>query len=314
MSNSVYGTDSSITGKLTISGDLRNKNKIINSVSTPSLGNGETNISTGLKDYYVTLTNPLSETIVLDTQSIKTATLNSGNPSYSGYADYPVKLTVTLPQITTIGMTVNFIKNNVLSIVTFKTLNSDIIVRQGTENQSIVLLSFYNTSIQLIGLNTTKWLVNDLSLPPNISNPVGSIITMPVQNLPNGYLYCDGTQYHNSNYPNLYIVLLDKYILASDNITAPYFRVPNFNNGSFLRGCGGNAEVIGTQQSDNIKTHTHNTLFYRFNKGSSGGTNVISDLISENAGNTTVTSAVNTAGSPNETRPVNYAVYYCIKY
>ena len=314
MSNSVYSTDSSISGKLTISGNLQNKNKIINSVSTPSLGTGETNISTGLIDYYVTLTNPLSETIVLDTQSIKTAILNSGNPYYTGFADYPVKLTVTLPPITSIGMTVNFIKNNVLSIVTFKTLNSDRIVRQGTENQSIVLLSFYNTSIQLIGLNTTKWLVNDLSLPPKISNPVGSIITMPVQNLPNGYLYCDGTQYHNSNYPDLYLVLLNKYFLANDLTTSPYFRVPNFNNGSFLRGCGGNSEVIGKQQGENIRTHTHSTLFYRFNKGSSGGTHVISDLPTEKAGNTTVTSDMNTAGLPDETRPVNYAVYYCIKY
>ena len=41
---------------------------------------------------------------------------------------------------------------------------------------------------------------------------------------------------------------------------------------------------------------------------------MISDLSTGNLGSTVVTSATNTAGSPDETRPLNYAVHYSIKY
>ena len=327
MSNSVYGKDSTINGNINISGNLQNKNKVFNTDSFPSLGNGARNLTTDIIDYSVTLSNPLAETIVLDTATIKQATLtefpnypwviantvnyqNSMPPSspYPEYSDYPVKLLVTLPAITT-GITVNFIKNNVLSVVTFETSNSDRIIRYGTEYQAIKLLSFYNTSIQLIGLSNNKWVVNDLSLPPQISNPAGSIITMSVSNLPKGYLACDGLKYPLVNYPDLYDVIGFTYGRLNN-----YFYVPNFNNGSFLRGIGDKSLSIGSQQSDNIKTHTHSTTYYYRSLGGSTSEGLSNEPATNNPTTTTMVSQTNTAGSPDETRPMNYAVYYCIKY
>ena len=326
MSYSSYSTDSNIIGKLTISGDLQNKNKIFNTVSSPSLGDGARNLNTDIKDYSVTLINPLSETIVLDTALIKQATLDeyssyswvienypNGSPPaapYDEYYNYPVKLLVTLPAITT-GITVNFIKNNVLSIVTFATPNSDRIIRYGTEYQAIQLLSFYNTSIQLIGLSNNRWIVNDLTLPPQISNPVGSIITMSTSFLPNGYLECNGKLYPRVNYPDLFDVIQNKYGQFNN-----YFRVPNFNDGSFLRGYKNGITLdIGSQQSDNIKRHTHSTKYTLRAVGSSNKlalTEYVSGTVA--ADTKIIDSSNNTWEAPDETRPINYAVYYYIKY
>jgi hypothetical protein len=92
--------------------------------------------------------------------------------------------------------------------------------------------------------------------------------------------------------------------------------LPNFNNGSFLRGFGGNSLAIGTQQGENIKTHTHSTTFQRYQRGSSTGARAIGLEGTSTDVPPTIdgVSATNTAGSPDETRPINYAVYYCIKY
>jgi len=310
---SSYGTDSNITGKLTISGDLQNKNKVFNTYSSPSLGNGVQNPDTGIKDYFVTLSNPLAETIVLDTATIKQATVDEPPAGlvYNEYGNYPVKLLVTLPEITT-GIIVNFIKNNVLSVVSFTTTTTTSkIIRYGTEYQTIQLLSFYNTSIQLIGLSNNKWVVNDLSLPPQISNPVGSIITMSCSTIPTGYLECNGSLCYKLNYPDLYAVIGNTYGQLNN-----YFKVPNFNNGSFLRGYKSNiTNNLGVQQPDNIRTHSHPSNYYVRQQGGSGYA-VLSHTLGTGGtnGTTTVDSSNNAAGIPDETRPMNFAVYYCIKY
>jgi microcystin-dependent protein len=246
----------------------------------------------------VTLTFPLEEQIVI-------------RPTSTTYIELP------LITANSLGMSFNFITNSTSYAIWFSTQGTDNIIKNGytTGNSSTVLLGNNGvTALQLscIELNTGVYSWCFLSsLPERVSNPPGTIITMAVQSTPLGYLACDGGSYSFGGvYSNLYQVIGTTY--GSSGLGT--FKVPNFNNGSFLRGVGGNSAVIATQQQDNIKTHTHNTTFYRFNNGSGGSHTVIGDLSTGSSGSTVVTSATNTAGSPDETRPINYAVHYCIKY
>lgn len=247
----------------------------------------------------ITLDFPLEETIVIRPTAV---------------------MFIELPLITanSLGMSFNFITNSTAYAIWFESQGTDNIIKNGytTGNTSTVVLgSIGITSVQMTCLELSTGVYTwsfFSSLPEKVTNPPGTIITMSVQSTPNGYLTCNGGSYTGSGiYANLYAVIGTTY--GTNGVGT--FKVPNFNNGSFLRGVTGNAGAIGTQQQDNIKTHTHNTTFYRFNNGSGGGsTDVISDLATGSVGSTVVSSAVNTAGSPDETRPINYAVYYCIKY
>lgn len=307
---SYYGKDA------TINGQLRINNKLYNQVNIPTLTLTSTDTN-NISYYSVTLPNPLAETTVIDTDGIMAPI----------WPNNPVQVLVILPHVyaETLGMTFNFIKTNVKSSVTFKTddtINEQIITQSytggTTGTDTATLLKSNITSMQLIvlsvGVGRSKWVVINSSLPPQISNPVGSIITMPVNSLPEGYLYCNGAYYANIYYPDLYAVIGYTYGKINDN-----FYVPNFNNGSFLRGYkNGKTANIGSQQSDNIKTHTHTSIFYRTQSGGASGARAIGldagGGYNENPQTITNTSYNNTADSIDETRPINYAVYYCIKY
>ena len=91
------------------------------------------------------------------------------------------------------------------------------------------------------------------------------------------------------------------------------FNVPNFNNGSFLRGFGGNSAAIGTQQDENIKTHTHN-FTYQVPTNIGSGSSARACEVATSGYATTIATQSNTAGSPDETRPKNFAILYYIKY
>jgi microcystin-dependent protein len=99
------------------------------------------------------------------------------------------------------------------------------------------------------------------------------------------------------------------------------FNVPNFQ-GCFLRGVGGNSYGVGTQQQDGAPNITAGNISNTFqgstangaayNSGmrgapNSGGTNW--DLIHFDASRSN-----SKYGSASEIRPINYAVYYYIKY
>ena len=106
------------------------------------------------------------------------------------------------------------------------------------------------------------------------------------------------------------------------------FNVPNFNNGSFLRGfSSGVSAPIGTLQSQSVQTHTHDIKFgyNQAYQGTEGGYNAYSSTAPNynnpggtagnlGAGRVTTATELSTSGSPNETRPLNHAVYFCIKY
>jgi microcystin-dependent protein len=131
---------------------------------------------------------------------------------------------------------------------------------------------------------------------------------MSVATIPPGYIPCDGTLYNTFSYVDLFAVIGHTY--GSSGGT---FNVPNFNaSGSFLRGSGGNASAIGTNQQDAVKDHTHSVTYDGVSRRSSASTTVTS--IATSGLPTTVTTSNHNLTSSTETRPINYAVYYCIKY
>jgi len=109
-------------------------------------------------------------------------------------------ISLTLPAITAnaLGMSFNFITNSLTFTTVFISNGSNTIVRNGSVSgqSNIFLLGNGITSTQLtrLELNTGvySWVVVNSSLPQNISNPVGTIITMPVSTLLSRYLACDG--------------------------------------------------------------------------------------------------------------------------
>jgi microcystin-dependent protein len=245
-----------------------------------------------------TLTFPLEENIIIN---------SAGNT------------TITLPLINStnqLGMKFNFIKNRITPLITFVAQGTNTIITNGSISGSASEILLYDgmTSTQLTCLELIpssgvyNWVVVNSSLPQQISNPIGTIITMSVLTLPPGYLPCDGTLYNTFNYPTLFAVI--GYTYGGSGGT---YNVPNFNaSGAFLRGAGGNASAIGTNQQDTIKNHTHTFTYDSVSRGSSASTTVSNIATSGLA--TSVTTSNHNLTSSTETRPINYAVYYCIKY
>jgi microcystin-dependent protein/non-homologous end joining protein Ku len=223
--------------------------------------------------------------------------------------------TITLPAITanSLGMTFNFIKNNVNAVITFTAQGTNTIIKNGstTGTTSAILLNTGITSIQLTILEyvsgTYNWVVINSSLPQQISNPVGSIITMSVNSLPTGYLFCNGASVSTTTYADLFAVIAYTY-----GGSGASFQVPFFNNGVFLRGFGGSSLAIGSYQADAIADHTHDFTYNTVSRGSSAS-NTVSSIQTSGGANSVTTTSHNLTSST-ETRPENYAVYYCIKY
>lgn len=155
------------------------------------------------------------------------------------------------------------------------------------------------------------------------ADPVGTIISWPLETPPAGYLICNGQWLLKSSYPQLWGVLSTLY---GEN--GLYFAIPNYC-GYFLRGwdsVGGtdpdsasrlapvvagstmlNGNHVGTWQDGQIISHTH-TQYYNYSNSeyiSSDNWYTLDGRIS-----TTNTGAY----GGNETRPLNKYINYCIKY
>lgn len=305
---STYSSSAYIEGDLSLKGQLQINTKVFNKyvISIPTYNYEEANTSIRVHDLLFD-SAALPETTLIDTNSIMS----------SLYPTIPVLVRFYLPKITSkmMGMTFNFIKNNENSTVRFIANTTDRITSINFTESSYDLLKKYITSTQLIVSSNFMWVVNYLYLPPQISNPVGSIITMPINRCPSGYLFCNGDYYINAYYSDLYDVIGYTYgQKVQGNIFYEQFRVPPFNNGSFLRGINGNSAAIGVQQSDIIKNHTH-TVSTKTYQGGSGDGRVPS--ISPGTGSygpENFSSGTNSSGDITETRPINFAVVYCIKY
>lgn len=152
--------------------------------------------------------------------------------------------------------------------------------------------------------------------------PAGSIIIWPTENVPDGYLECDGSSLSQATYADLYSEIGDRYGSGGGNFNIPDYR------GYFLRGWDHGAgndpdsasrtdrgdtttgDNVGTKQADELESHRHDVYQYRnINQYASGSGNDYYNLSSSS--NWDVVTGY-TGG--NETRPKNINVMWCIKY
>lgn len=138
-----------------------------------------------------------------------------------------------------------------------------------------------------------------------IAPPTGSILTMALGAVPNGYLECDGQAVSRVSYAALFSAIGLTYG-TGDGIST--FNVPDFR-GEFLRGWDNGkgtdpARTIGSFQADELRSHTHTYTTKSGTPPQSGSsTNVWNGEATTNTGATGGT----------ETRPRNLAVMYCVK-
>lgn len=130
---------------------------------------------------------------------------------------------------------------------------------------------------------------------------IGSYLLWSSQSVtPAGFVVCDGRSLKKSEYAELFTVIGYTYGGSGDD-----FNIPNFSDGKFMRGIGGNAAALGQVQQDEIKSHTHGVGqqpgIGQSNNGGSGPFAGSNNHIQSGA----------TGG--NETRPYNMAVVVLIK-
>jgi microcystin-dependent protein len=129
---------------------------------------------------------------------------------------------------------------------------------------------------------------------------------------PNGYLECNGQAVNRSIYAELFAAIGTVYGIGDGLST---FNVPDLR-GEFIRGVStGRAgvdvgRIIGTAQTDDFKSHTHDYD----NLQGGGVANSVSDTIATSADTTTQTGHVTGTSGGTETRPRNVAMLPCIKF
>lgn len=146
--------------------------------------------------------------------------------------------------------------------------------------------------------------------------PVGSyLLYSSNSNTPEGFLRCDGSALDKTTYSALFAVIGYTYGKSGDK-----FLLPNFADGKFMRGTGGNAATLGTAQGDAIRNITatllSHTIFYsvsgavRRTRGKDNSYNIQDS----HADSGLILDASIQVPTANENRPYNMAVVVLIKY
>lgn len=176
---------------------------------------------------------------------------------------------------------------------------------------------------------TQKWCDNLFVKKSQLKDgiPVGSyLLYSSNSNIPSGFLRCDGSALDKTTYAALFAVIGYTYGRSGDK-----FLLPNFSDGKFMRGTGGNAAALGTAQQDairnitgkfqtsaeefysetnpNTKNHRGWGAFQRYD--AQGSRPTISTTGKNLAYDFDASRVVPTA---NENRPLNMAVVVLIKY
>lgn len=152
--------------------------------------------------------------------------------------------------------------------------------------------------------------------------PAGTILPYGAATAPDGYFVCDGSAVSRTTYSDLFAVIGTSFGAGDGSTT---FNLPNFE-GRFLRGwsngsgldpdrasrgamaSGGNTgDNIGSVQSDQFKSHTHNISL-------GSGSVVASNYVAPIANPGPLGTATSAASGGNETRPENAYVNFIIKY
>ena len=145
--------------------------------------------------------------------------------------------------------------------------------------------------------------------------PIGAYLSYPSQKtIPAGFLIADGRSLKKAEYTELFDVVGYTYGGSGDN-----FNLPNFADGKFMRGIGGNAAALGTAQQDAFQGHFHN---WKDNPSLVGWAYTVTGNTSNRVGtrnNETPVAEPKSDGvngeprTANETRPYNMAVVVIIK-
>ncbi|EJF79424.1 hypothetical protein MCO_00990 [Bartonella sp. DB5-6] len=223
--------------------------------------------------------------------------------------------------------------NNIGAKPLYKATSTGIVPLTGGELQTGGIYEIvYNDGASTKGLEGW-YLLNPTPIPPPKVEtfPCGFIATFAMQEVPNGWLLCDGATYERKDYPQLFKAIGDKWGKNSDTT----FKVPDFR-GMFLRGFDNgrgldrNRKFADIQQ-DCLKSHTHvatiekageHTHNFRYQifgwpANRVGRRNPYYDPdyttgVTEPAGAHTHKVTISSTGET-ETRPVNITVVYAIK-
>lgn len=153
--------------------------------------------------------------------------------------------------------------------------------------------------------------------------PVGSyLLYSSNSNTPEGFLRCDGSALDKNTYSALFEVIGYTYGKSGDK-----FLLPNFSDGKFMRGTGGNAAALGKVQGDAIRNITgsfHTSAeYFKYPEVDFLGTGAFSRIEKTGHRPTINTSGKNCAfdfdasrvvPTAEENRPLNMAVVVLIKY
>ncbi|WP_254472773.1 tail fiber protein [Bartonella sp. B1098] len=138
----------------------------------------------------------------------------------------------------------------------YKATNTGVIPLEGGELQTDGIYEMvYNDNISTEGRD--GWYLLNPTSPKMQIFPAGFIATFAMQEIPTGWLLCDGKTYKRKDYPQLFKAIGDQWGKDSDTT----FKVPDFR-GMFLRGFDDGRGLdddrkFADEQQDSIKSHTH---------------------------------------------------------
>ena len=151
---------------------------------------------------------------------------------------------------------------------------------------------------------------------------IGAIALFAGADLPDGYLLCDGAELSRTVYNELFEAIGTTWGEGDGENT---FNIPDLR-GKFIRGCGGNAAPLGTEQSEGLPDAT-GWFKARYGTVSEVDHAAFSLMQAETITSTTYPSQQPSAkmsfslsganpiyGSSNHVTPINNSVYFIIKY
>lgn len=141
-----------------------------------------------------------------------------------------------------------------------------------------------------------------------VLTPTGAVMAFAMNSAPTGWLAADGSAVSRATYSALFAAISTIYG-AGDGLTT--FNLPDLR-GYFVRGLDNSRNIdpgraIGTNQADELKSHTHSMYNHPgTDNGSSTGAARFYEFLGSGAVDISATGGT-------ETRPKNIAMLYCIK-